>query len=314
MDDENWITMDHALGNTISNACDTKKNKFRISPSKYWCFTYNNYTKDTMDQLVHTFKDLKCKYIIGKEIGEENKTPHLQGYVEFKLKTRPMEKIPNNKIHWEKRKGSEQDNIVYCSKENNYIVDGFIIKEPLIDPMEGLTPYPYQKLLLDLFENKPDNRHVYWFYEETGKTGKSSFTKHVIMKNPKQNICVGGKAADIKFFINNMEDDVKIVFFDLCRSNETFVSYESIESIKNGMIFSTKFESNCKLFNPPHVICFANCYPNVKKLSEDRWKIFKITNDKKCIEKSVKEVLKATGRPPLPSPPYDGGEVVCIDD
>ena len=54
------------------------------------------------------------------------------------------------------------------------------------------------------------------------------------------------------------------------------VSYNAIEQLKDGLVFSSKYEGGVKMFNPPHVIIFANWLPDVKTLSEDRWNIVNI--------------------------------------
>ena len=46
-----------------------------------------------------------------------------------------------------------------------------------------------------------------------------------------------------------------------------------MESIKNGRVFSAKYESKMKVFDPPHVICFANFEPKREAMSADRWAI-----------------------------------------
>ena len=81
-----------------------------------------------------------------------------------------------------------------------------------------------------------------------------------------------GKKADIMCCIMNHDMNIKnIVIFDVPRDNGNKVSYKSIESIKNGVIFSSKYESGYKIFNSPHVIVFANCEPEYSSLSSDRW-------------------------------------------
>lgn len=61
----------------------------RIAPAIRWCFTLNNYTEEEYGSMVLVFKE-KCKMcIIGDEKGDSG-TPHLQGYVEFKTKCRPL--------------------------------------------------------------------------------------------------------------------------------------------------------------------------------------------------------------------------------
>jgi hypothetical protein len=67
----------------------------------------------------------------------------------------------------------------------------------------------------------------------------------------------------------------KIVFIDLPRSvstlwNKSFLDFAGVEEVKNGCFFSTKYESKQVLFNPPHVMIFANNYPNLDMLTRDR--------------------------------------------
>ena len=67
--------------------------------------------------------------------------------------------------------------------------------------------------------------------------------------------------------------NTKIVVIDLPRNNGNKVSYDAIESIKNGLICNTKFETGSKGFAPPHIVVFANALPEIEKLSADRWNI-----------------------------------------
>lgn len=91
--------------------------------SRNQCFTLNNYTEDEYKNIC----ELDCNYlVVGKEMGEQ-KTPHLQGYIEFKSSKRltTLKKI-NPRIHWENRKGTAKQAAEYCKKENNFYEKGKI--------------------------------------------------------------------------------------------------------------------------------------------------------------------------------------------
>jgi hypothetical protein len=49
-----------------------------------------------------------------------------------------------------------------------------------------------------------------------------------------------------------------VVIFYFSRSQAHHVNYEVIESVKNGIMFSGKYESCSKTFDFPHVVIFAN--------------------------------------------------------
>lgn len=95
--------------------------------SRRWVFTLNGYTETD----VKHFEDLPCKFIqFGKEIGEKNGKPHLQGYIEFKHGVRfsTMKNI-NPRAFWEPAKGSEIHNYAYTGKDQNYFRKGIAGKQ-----------------------------------------------------------------------------------------------------------------------------------------------------------------------------------------
>jgi len=250
-------------GNTITSSS-------RIVPSIKWCFTLNNYNDDDIGSVVPIFRGLCKVAIIGKEVGE-NGTPHLQGYVEFIKKCRPLSLKLTNKIHWEKARGSKEENEAYCSKEENVILKiGFDSELRVISILKD-----WQKKVVELVSNEPDDRSINWYYDYKGGIGKSALVKLLCYKYGA--IVCSGKAADMKYMIVKYKEKngvyPKVVIFDIPRSVKDYVSYSGIEEIKNGCFASSKYECDMILMNSPHILCFANEIPEFDKLSKDRWKI-----------------------------------------
>jgi len=241
------------------------------SQAKRWCFTLNNYSENDIKNLELSF--IGGKYIIAKEIGESG-TPHLQGYINMDKQTRlsALKKI-HNKIHWEKCKGSEKDNIKYCSKDGDYIIKGLKVEKQI----KIITKlHPWQQEIEELYKTEPDGRTINWYWEDKGGVGKSSFCKYMYVTHGAITI-QGGKLADIMNIIFNLDmNDVTMLIIDVPRNNGNNISYSAVECILNGMITNTKFETGVKVFNAPHVVVFSNFEPDTEKLSEDRWSIKKI--------------------------------------
>lgn len=263
-----------------SNSSKTGGNTIpQSSPSKRWCFTLNNYTNDEYSSIVSDIKDIGL-YVIGKEIGDL-KTPHLQGYVNFKKKIRltGLKKI-NQRIHWEKCKGSEEQNIVYCKKDGDYTTNFPKSRnERLLERYEDVIWKPFQKSIIDLVAKEPDPRKIHWFWERKGNIGKSFLTKYLVLKFD----CIigSGKKADVfnqilLWLQKNKYKDPKVIILDIPRSGYDYINYGAIESIKNGCFYSGKYEGGQCLFDIPHVICFANEEPCKEMMSMDRWDITEI--------------------------------------
>lgn len=268
-------------GNTNSPSLTSKKK--RITASKRWCFTLNNYTDSCIDLL--TLKsDLYSKAIIGKEVGESG-TPHLQGYIEFKTRRRPMETFKNagdlgKRIHWEKAKGSADANYKYCSKDGDVVCCiGF--PKPLDNPMAGLTWYKWQEDILATIKTKPDSRTIHWLWDLKGGVGKTTFCKYLTIYHDA--ILLGGKAADVRNGIVQYKAKhngctPSIVLVNIPRSfKKKYVSYEAFENVKDMCFYSGKYEGDMVVGNCPHLIIFANQPPDYERMSADRWAVRDIT-------------------------------------
>lgn len=256
-------------GNTISPP------PFVIHPAKRWCFTLNNYTDEEYCAIKAILQKKSLTWIIGKEVGDSG-TPHLQGYVEFTKKLRPLGLFDSKRIHFEKSKGDREQNYDYCSKDNDFECEGFTNK-PNTNIKIIKELYPWQKSIEDIYLTEPDERKIYWYWEPDGNCGKSAFIKYMVVKH-KCLFCSGGKYTDIMNLVFNQDMNVcKAILFDIPRANAGNISYASLESIKNGLVCNTKYETGCKVFNSPHVFVFANKEPdNMDMLSQDRWVITKL--------------------------------------
>lgn len=130
------------------------------------------------------------------------------------------------------------------------------------------TPRPgWQTQLSEYLDGPADNRKVRWYYDEAGKSGKSTFANGY--RGKRSFVVTGGRHADI-YYGYAYEP---VVFFDLARVAEDKVPFEVIENFKNGYFYSTKYEPKRVRFNVPHVVIFANFTPDRSKLSADRWDV-----------------------------------------
>ena len=253
-----------------SNSSTKSGNTKQISPAKHWVFTLNNYSKDDLG-LLSSISSIN-RYVFQQEVGE-NGTPHLQGYVEFKTKKRPVSEIKfSQAAHWETTRNVKAA-IAYCYKSDGTQVPGtvqtFNIKIP--KPLKLIDPdREWEVEMLSIIKEEPDDRTIYWLFEENGNVGKSQFTKYLCAKHDA--LVVSGKSADAKYMIMKYaeaHDGVypELIIYDVPRCNLEYVSWEGLEKIKDGCFASTKYECSMVLMNSPHIICFANDMPPTEKLS-----------------------------------------------
>lgn len=87
-----------------------------LSNSRNWMFTLNNPTSDCSPNL------WPCvKFIVYQLEQGESGTPHYQGYVMFTKNMRLAGLRKIQQCHWEPRRGSHDQAVAYCSKEDTRI-------------------------------------------------------------------------------------------------------------------------------------------------------------------------------------------------
>ncbi len=133
----------------------------------------------------------------------------------------------------------------------------------------------WQSDLRDLLNHDPDDRSVDFFVDPEGNTGKSFFARYYLKANwEKTQILSIGKRDDLAHAI----DETKSVFFiDVPRGSMEYLQYSVLEMLKDGIVFSPKYESRVKMFQTNvHVIVLCNEQPDMNKLSADRYRIHNI--------------------------------------
>lgn len=165
-----------------------------------WCFTINNPTDSDHKELDYLQANNLYKYIVfGREVGKDG-TPHLQGYIQLKLKKAlsGMKKLLT-RAHLEAQRGSFSQAIEYCKKDKDFYEDGVIPMDQATKgkrgrefweetkqlakagKLEEIDPEIYIRFYKSLKSISTDHATMppdapdttgYWYYGETG-TGKS---------------------------------------------------------------------------------------------------------------------------------------------
>lgn len=268
------------MANSVS---DTTRHSARnsVSRGRCWVFTINNPLEEDVTQLTQVFlrcEDYRCQEEVGK-----NGTPHIQGYIYLKnARSLPQVSKMLPRAHLEKAVkpfAARQ----YCAKIDSRMPGGRVWEPVAEDAEEVLDDYFdvstltwWQVEIFNLLQTKPVPRKIYWYWSSVGNIGKTQLARHVCMGDP-QALYVGGKAVDIKFAVTQLKltsgKSPSVVFINYSKTQEEYVSYASLEQLTDGIFFSSKYESRSVIFNVPHVICFANFFPNKSAVMLDRWYI-----------------------------------------
>jgi len=158
-------------------------------------------------------------------------------------------------------------------------------KRACVDYAEALAPPPvltdseprfgWQTRVAGIIEGEPTDRTVNFVVDPEGNSGKSWICKWAITKHPERvQIFRIGKRDDLAYCIDIDKD---IFLFDIPRGQMTYLQYSVLESMKDRMIFSPKYESSFKILRKiPTVIVFSNEEPEQSSMSRDRFNIIRI--------------------------------------
>lgn len=262
----------------LGNTKPKPKRKKQISPAKRWCFTLNNYTYEDKCSIVPLLKTFCTLGIIAEEIGEKG-TPHLQGYIEFKKKRRPLSIVKSEhiefktqfkRIHWEKCKGSRQQNKEYCEKDGKILEEWGFPRELEIMPKDWLKDWMIR--ILEMVQTPPvfGHRNMYWYYGSPG-IGKTLFLKYLCFHKKAVVIDGRNKANILSIVARNQQCEIFV--FNLAKGEDE-LPWKAVELIKDGLFcdsFGTK-NKGMVIMNTPHIIVMANHEPHKNQFfHEGKW-------------------------------------------
>ena len=137
---------------------------------------------------------------------------------------------------------------------------------------DGSNHLPWQSTFWKILEKAPNDRNIYWIYDEVGSTGKSQFMKWLVKYH--NAFLAQGSQKDILYGYQSQP----IVIFYCCKSMEDHISFQALECLKDGTFFVQKYLSTMKGFKCPHVVVLTNVPPDVDKCSLDRWIIWELNS------------------------------------
>lgn len=144
--------------------------------------------------------------------------------------------------------------------------------------VEAHVLYGWQESLFQELKTEADPRQIMFCVDLVGNSGKSWFCHYVSGLLSNVQVLLPGRKADMCMMI---ELDAKIIFVDATRSKQgEYILYDFLEELKNRYIFSSKYHSVLKcLKSTPHVVVMMNEFPDMSKLSMDRYHILEVSAD-----------------------------------
>lgn len=278
----------------------TRKLTKKLITGKRFTLTVHGATKEDLQKLKTYFETddvtLAC---VAWETGEHNIHPHWQVYFELNTEKRMKDEITtilgHSDYHLENARGTTAANVNYIFAVDKSHEVGFIhyrkntetpkrYREADVKYWENLKLKPFQQQIIEIVNKGPDRRTIYYIWEATGNVGKTTMAEYLHIYYGA--IITGGSPSDMKYAVIRWKEITKhyppIIIVDVARNDRIErTSYKALETIKNGLFFSGKYESGMThSVAKPIVLIFANVPPDISQFSSDRWKIFKIRKNK----------------------------------
>jgi Putative viral replication protein len=133
----------------------------------------------------------------------------------------------------------------------------------------------WQNHLNDILQDEPNRRSIIFVVDKIGNHGKSWFADWYQQKTGDScQVLTPGKRSDMAYMLN---PGLRVLFLDAPRAKQSdFIQYDFLEDLKNGRVFSPKYESIMKTYAPMHVVVLMNEDPDMSKLSRDRFVIINV--------------------------------------
>lgn len=159
-----------------------------------------------------------------------------------------------------------------CAKYKTFVQDYIALSKPK-KQVQCHPLRPWQANLNNKLNLPPDDRKIIFVVDPEGNKGKSWFMLYYHMNHERVQILPPDKSANMAYLL---DENCRVFFIDLPREKVEFFPYSFLEQLKNGLVFSTKYEPKSKIFDTPHICVMMNTQPDMNKLSMDRYEIINI--------------------------------------
>lgn len=138
--------------------------------------------------------------------------------------------------------------------------------------LEFGEPRPWQRNLDAELAAEPDDRHICFYVDSDGGTGKTWFQRWYITQHPgTAQVLSVGRRDDLAHAVDVTN---RVFFFNIPRGGMEFLQYVILENLKDRMVFSPKYNSVLKILrHRVHVVVFCNEDPDLTKMSADRYDV-----------------------------------------
>lgn len=260
------------------------------------CFKFDFTLKydETHDhiEIIECLLEFCKKFVFQLELSEGN-YKHWQGRVSLIKKKRlgalivsSKEYEPLKNIHWSVT-SSNSTNFNYVMKADTRIDGPWTDQDTIQKPTKQMTlfkSWTLREWQSELIAKTSQFclRSIDLVYDPTGNAGKSLFSEYMELQ---------GKAEEVPPF--RLMDDIfqwvctrpikQIYIVDMPRGmkkDKLGDFYSGIEVIKNGVAYDKRYSAKKIRFDRPRIIVFSNELPNFELMSEDRWVLWTITDNK----------------------------------
>lgn len=157
-----------------------------------------------------------------------------------------------------------------CARYPNFVHD--FVKDH--EPMKAVVEHELRDWQVNakaILDEEPDDRTIHFVVDTVGNSGKTWFAHWYCSKHDDAQVIVPGKKADMAFCL---DPAMRVFFVDAPRSKQgEYIQYDFLEEVKNGFVFSPKYQSRVKRLKKCHLFVLMNECPDMHKLSEDRYNI-----------------------------------------